>query len=886
MTTFSEKIQDKKILLEGGGFLTEDLIEEISGKTTETSKSPQNKNVLPLPEAENFEDINELAEQHINEKLQVDENEPVQQESIIGLIEPLTNTSNTLNNDIDSLIQFDTRQILKFTRLSAKPSLLNATGRSYSRYATLRKLRLKRKQLHSKTSSFSPAENQLEAFLNRTGPSLNVPSAASARLRLSLINLSAGAAGPVSFPASVAKIKKPWHQSARFHDLEKALLKTKNALHHEETKPETQITNHQVKLPDNSHFHPISLLEWENEIIWDNENVQVQLNAQEPKKGIYVNLSVPSTTNSSTAATNTGQGSSNTQQSSNLGGASLSSILSSLSLSNGALGGDSVSSSATATALLALIRNQQMRSASISTSSLGSSRPSIMGPSGHLTRSNSTSSTVTPAVKLKFPRAPAARILNREFEEGDWSDSIIWDVQEADPQKLNTHLILPLDDPELIFTPLPVENLSKKLGRAEKLIAKRLKKLQTSNSAITSFAKPILDKFNLSNDKYYESAHGTENDSNATNNPKAKSSQDQTSSSNKTISSRSSVSATFLGLHHSVPALQHSVPALKLAPPAFQTCRTKRELRLWHRPRFSIPANFTITTWLKVKSPNSIKKTGNSHKITDISGNLRLTLSCNPSGGIIRSAKKLTLKDSSRFVLLEYFEEFPPLLMNPGMGAYIVLYYRKKSPQDTFVPHSTFALVQVLDFTDPSPFMMFGDVPAGSSRYALCNGLFRAPLIQHKSPNSDFIVSRHGDTQSTDDFPQPPEPEFYLRPLESAPVMLVGQEFPLVEVPGPHSRRHNMFCRQRLQVAAYRLFNKDPLLPENGHSRKRLKIGRLLTAFPQFSEGSIRKWLKEFAESTRAGKDSGNSNGYLIILTLFYFLFRRLVIKRGCSTIG
>jgi hypothetical protein len=857
LTTFSEKIQDKKILLEGG-FLTEDLMEEISGSAG-NPKVPQNKNVLPLPEAENFEDITELADQPLNEKSPVNENEPVQQEHI-GLVEPLTSAPSNFNNDFESFTQFDTRKILKFTRLSAKPSLLNATGRSYSRYATLRKLRLKRKQLHGKTSSFSAAENQIDAFLNRTGPSLNVPSAAAARLRLSLINLSAGAAGPVAIPPPSAKIKKPWHQSNLFHDLEKALLKTKNFLHHEENKIEARFDNFRVKLPDNSHFHPISLFEWENEIIWDSENFQGNIN--ESKKGMYVNLSGSTVLNTSTATFTGGpgnavQGSSNSQQSSNLGGASLSSILSSLSLSNGALGGDSVTSSATATALLALIRNQQMRSASISTSSLGSSRLSFMGPTGNLSRSNSTTSTVAPAVKLKFPKAPAARILNREFENGDWLESIIWDVELTDAQKLNTHLILPLDDPELIFTAIPVENLSKKLGRAEKLIAKRLKKLQTSNSAITSFAKPIMDKFNLSNDKYYESAHGIENDSNSTSNSKPKSSQDQTTSGNKAISSRSSVSATFLGLHHSVPALQHSVPALKLAPPAFQTCRTKRELRLWHRPRFSIPANFTISSWLKVKSPNAIKKTANSQKITDFCGNLRLTLSCNPSGGIIRSAKKLTLKDSCRFVLLEYFEEFPPLLMNPGMGAYIVLYYRKKSPQDTFIPRSTFALIQVLDFTDPSPFMMFGDVPAGSSRYALCNGLFRAPLIQHKSPNSDFIVSRHGDTQSADDFPRTPEPEFFLRPLESAPVMLVGQEFPLVEVPGPHSRRHNIFCRQRLQVAAYRLFNKDPILPESGHSRKRLKIGRLLTSFPQFSEGSIRKWLKEFAESTRAGKDSG-----------------------------
>ena len=165
--------------------------------------------------------------------------------------------------------------------------------------------------------------------------------------------------------------------------------------------------------------------------------------------------------------------------------------------------------------------------------------------------------------------------------------------------------------------------------------------------------------------------------------------------------------------------------------------------------------------------------------------------------------------------------------------------------------------------------MMFGDVPAGCSRYALCNGLFRAPLFPQKAASSDFIVSRHCHQLPQDSsFNASPEAEFYLRPVEGAPVMLVGQEFPLVEVPGPHSRRHNMFCRQRLQVAAYRLFKKDQIIPENGHSRRRLKIGRLLTAFPQFSEGSIRKWLKEYAESTRAGKDSGKKS--LSVMAPFY----------------
>lgn len=877
MTTFSERIQDRKLLLEGG-FLAEDLIKEFSND--QQPQTGQNKIVTPLPDAENFEDINELAE-----PIGIEPAESSKEAEPFGLIEPIAAivaNNNVEENDFNGANepQFDTRQILKFTRLSAKPALLNATGRSYSRYAALRKLRLKRKQLHGKGTSFASAENQLEVFLNRTGASIGTPSTASARLRLSLVNLSGTAAN--SATASVSKSKKPWHQSNRFHELESALNKTRTKLSRniqEEDEESTykKIDKTSVKLPDNSHFHPISLLEWENEIIWDCEEAKLMKRPNQAGGGMYVNVNLAGPINPGPSGPTAPQGNSQTSTSNPVAGASLSSILSSLSLSSGALGGDSASSSATATALLALIRNQQMRSASISSGSLSTVRPSISGAASasSLSRSNSSSipQTAAASIKLKFPKAPAARILNRELDSGDWSNSIIWDVQEIDPSQLKTHLILPLDDPELIFTPLPVENLSKKIGRAEKLIAKRLKKLQSANSALNSFAKPIMDKFNLSNDKYYESSGGNEHDSsshhlNNKTTTSQKSAQDQSGPGGKTTissSSRSSVSAAFLGLHHSVPALQHSVPALKLSPPAFQSCRTKRELRLWHRPRLSIPPGFTISTWLKVK-PASKKPTNSvASSVTEISGILKLSISTNPAGGIIRSAKKLTLKDSCRFVVLEYFEEFPPLLMNPGMGAYIVLYYRKKSPQDTFVPKSTFALVQVLDFTDPSPFMMFGDVPAGCSRYALCNGLFRAPLFLHKATNSDFIVSRHTHQQSaTDDSnaaastSTQPDAEFYLRPLEAAPVLLVGQEFPLVEVPGPHSRRHNLFCRQRLQVAAYRLFNKDPLLPDSGHSRRRLKIGRLLTAFPQFSEGSIRKWLKEYAESTRAGKDSGN----------------------------
>jgi hypothetical protein len=224
LTTFSERIQDRKLLLEGG-YLGEDFIEEFSNeiKTTNSSiEKNSSKLVAPLPEAENFEDIKELAEAIESEKMTEEYEGNVGNKLEIELIEPLNilvPENDEINERDAEMFSFDRRQILKFTRLSARPALLNATGRSYSRYASLRKLRLKRKQLLHGKGTPSIVENQLESFLIKNGPSRIIPSAASSRLRLSLVNLSGS--GTVS---TIKAIKNPWFQSARFYDLDKSSM--------------------------------------------------------------------------------------------------------------------------------------------------------------------------------------------------------------------------------------------------------------------------------------------------------------------------------------------------------------------------------------------------------------------------------------------------------------------------------------------------------------------------------------------------------------------------------------------------------------------------------------------------------------------------------------
>ena len=641
MTLFTERMEGKKIL----GLET--IVEEETSedKRTASSSSSKPQQIAPLPEAENFEEINELAEDQQKALSPIISEHDALPSSSLPVVpkleEPQIISASSFNADDLQVVPFDGRQILKFSRLSAAPSLLNATGRSFSRYSVLRKLRPKKRSLHNK--QISPVENQIESFFSRLSSSLTAPSPAAARLKLSLINLN-------SASASSSNSTNSGKKSQRFKELEDAFEEVKAALKEfREAHPQTPI-----HLPENSHFHPLSITSWEEAIIWSpDENTDV---GNSRDIGMYINISASTSGVSPQPSSKPSTGPSTASASSSAGaqpvsaGPSLSSILSSLSLSGSGIGGDS----ATATALLALIRNQHMQRSS-SQSSMNSSSSSLRATTPIMTRSPSlvNRNPPPPQLSLKFPKSKAARILNRSVEEDDWTDSIIWDPKEVDASKLQTHLILPLDDPQLVFTAQSADHLSKKLSRAEKLIAKRLKKLRTPNGStsesIASYSRPLPDKFNISNDKYYESAEAS---GSASASSTAKAPEVAKIQATTTSSSSSSISAAVLGLSSSVPALQHSVPALKLSSPAFQTCRTKRELRLWHRPRLSYPAGFEIDSWARVKC--AVKKATNGLSVNEMIGSVPATLHVNQSGGVIRSFKKLSLRDSSRFLLLEY----------------------------------------------------------------------------------------------------------------------------------------------------------------------------------------------------------------------------------------
>ncbi|KAI0308313.1 TAF1 transcription initiation factor TFIID subunit TAF1 [Multifurca ochricompacta] len=304
----------------------------------------------------------------------------------------------------------------------------------------------------------------------------------------------------------------------------------------------------------------------------------------------------------------------------------------------------------------------------------------------------------------------------------------------------------------------------------------------------------VKDKFNLSNDQFYDvSKEG----------------------------GRHRVRQTFGDL-----VVEHAFPAQKLQLPFYKTRLGKQEARSFHRPALQIPANIEIR-FSKVRSAK--KKKDKAGRRLGRGGSV---------GESLRRTGDLSLRDTSNFVLWEFSEEHPPIVGNFGMGNILVNYYRKKSEKDEHIPKGDLGEPFVLEPQDESPFMKFGYVQPGQTIPALYSNLIRAPLFRHKPYPTDFLVIKNTIKG---------ESKYYIREIKN--LFVVGQTYPVTEVPGPHSRKITNTIKHRLQIIAYKLLAKSP--------GERLKISRLMKYFPDQNELQMRQRLKEFMEYHRRGPHQG-----------------------------
>ncbi|KAJ6621101.1 TAF1 transcription initiation factor TFIID subunit TAF1 [Mycena sp. CBHHK59/15] len=361
---------------------------------------------------------------------------------------------------------------------------------------------------------------------------------------------------------------------------------------------------------------------------------------------------------------------------------------------------------------------------------------------------------------------------NKALESGAWTQSIIWSPRA--PFKDFTQLEFNHEDDVI-----PEE-------RSTETVRPR-KRFRTD-------ASQVKDKFNLSNDHFYEVTKE---------------------------GGRHRVRQTFGQL-----AVEHAYPAQKLQLPFYKTRLSKQEARSFHRPALQFPSNIELR-FSKVRTAK--KKKDKAGRKLGKGGNI---------GEGLRKTSDISLRDTSNFIMWEFSEEHPPIIQNFGMASSLVNYYRKKDEKDDHVPKYDLGVPFVLEPQDETPFMKFGSVYPGQTMPALYNNLMRAPLFRHKPYPTDFLVVKNtikGDTK------------YYLREIKN--LFVAGQTYPVTEVPGPHSRKITNTIKFRLQIIAFKLLQKS--------AGERLKISRLMKYFPDQNELQMRQRLKEFMEYHRRGPHQG-----------------------------
>lgn len=268
-------------------------------------------------------------------------------------------------------------------------------------------------------------------------------------------------------------------------------------------------------------------------------------------------------------------------------------------------------------------------------------------------------------------------------------------------------------------------------------------------------------------------------------------------------------------------SVEHSMPAIKLTWPYYKV-KLPGTTDEYHRPRFRYKK--FVGHSIRFERPQHQKRKlmkGKAHEV-------------------FTQAKDLTMGDNSTAVLFEYCEPRPRVLNNFGMGNRLINYYRRKeNNEDEQLPKQELGEYRTLLPEDRSPFSLFGTVDPGETVPTLHNEMYRAPVFKHNPRNTDFLMIR-----STTGIEGS---RWYLRKIDHLHV--VGQEFPSVEVPGPHSRKVTNASKNRMKMLAFRMIR---------HSEtSNCQLGEITKHIADSTDTQNRQKLKEFLQYDRESGEKG-----------------------------
>ncbi|KAK2014856.1 transcription initiation factor TFIID subunit 1 [Colletotrichum eremochloae] len=257
-------------------------------------------------------------------------------------------------------------------------------------------------------------------------------------------------------------------------------------------------------------------------------------------------------------------------------------------------------------------------------------------------------------------------------------------------------------------------------------------------------------------------------------------------------------------------AVEHSMPALKLAWPFY---KVKLDIRRdgFHRPQFKFGKHERQTIrFSKLAFHKRKTMKGKAHEV-------------------FRTTKDLGITDNSTAVLFEYCERTPPVLSNFGMGNRVINYYRKKKVDDEETPPKMdIGESHVLLPEDRSPFAIFGEVEVGQTMPTLHNQMYRAPIFKHKPRPTDFLCIRSSTGVNGS--------SWYLHKIDH--LYVVGQTFPSVEVPGPHSRKVTNASKNRIKMISYRMMRRN--------EQNLVNLSEVTKHIAESTDAQNRQKLKEF----------------------------------------
>ena len=303
----------------------------------------------------------------------------------------------------------------------------------------------------------------------------------------------------------------------------------------------------------------------------------------------------------------------------------------------------------------------------------------------------------------------------------------------------------------------------------------------------------MLTKFNVSNDAAYDAMR-------------------------ETLQSRIRSSSAQLNI-------EHSGLAIRLQHPYFKTKLSKSDARAFHRPQFTVKIDHEIHL-SKMRSRKKKKDRGK-----DIAT-------------ILSTSRDLSLSDNSTAVLMEFSEEYPPIMSNVGMGSKLINFYRKLGVGDDTRPKLDIGETNVLDSVDKSPFGDYGHIDPGETTRVLYNKIIKAPIFPHETNTNDFILIRNHTRAGG--------PRYFLRQMHH--LFVVGQTFPVIDVPSPHSRRALNPQKARLKMIVFRVLKK---MKAEG-KMEALHVRRISRHFPDQNDMQIRGRLKEFMDFKKSGPMQGH----------------------------